>query len=214
MAELEKEGFDCILGGIDPSIRCGWLSVHELPKPIPPSRAPSKTASKNKERDALLALENAFPVFPSPRGCSRHGAKVSFNQTLEQISTDMGMSRPKTEHLVELQNPPRGMVLKREFSDTSTDVFIPRLSDPEEAEIKRAISFIKKRTRANPSDNCRWLAQEYAPCLRFVEVRFMCVNGTPIREIVTGTHPDDHPEAGQTWGYEHNDALKTRADLQ
>jgi hypothetical protein len=157
-----------------------------------------------------------FPIFPSPQGCADHGAKVTFNETLEAISTQMGMGRPMTGWLVDIKRPPYGLVLKREFSDSGRDVFIPNLSGgSEEEEVRRAAAFVRKRMGENRNDESLWMTQEYAHFLLTGEVRFMCVGGVPIRETVSGRHPDDHPEeAGEMWSYESNQSLKTLSALQ
>ena len=124
------------------------------------------------------------------------------------------MRRPATEELVDLKNPPHGFVLKREYSDTSRDVYIP--SHPLEAsETRTAAAFIKGRTAAGKNDSCSWLCQEFVPFLSVGEIRFMCAAGVPIRNVVTGRHARDHPTApGEIWYYERNDSLKTIAALQ
>jgi hypothetical protein len=183
--------------------------------PIEPIRAPSKVQAENREREALLELEKVFPVFPSPKGCSDQGAKLAFNDTLARIAEGMGMSRPKTELLEDLKRPPYGMVLKREFSDTKQDVHVPDQNMDVDKAIRDAASFVRKRTRVNPNDECVWLAQEFVPFLPIGEIRFMCVGGVPIREVVTGSHGSDHPEdPGQLWAYERNEALRTLKELQ
>jgi hypothetical protein len=193
-------------------------SVHTLRIQIWPSRAPSKVkTTENRARDALLALGGVFPIFPSPLGCANHGAKVAFNETLEAISKAMGMCRPKTERLVNVEEPPYGWVLKREFSDTGKDVYIPTpKSGPlRRAENRKAATFIKERTDKHENDECSWLAQELAPFLPIAEIRFLCVGGVPVREVVTGKHSDNHPsEPGGMWSYERNESLKTISALQ
>ena len=176
--------------------------------------APSKNPAHNRTRQAFLELGDTFPTFPSPRGCDRHGAKVSFNATLEEISKEMGMRRPATEELVDLKNPPRGFVLKREYSDTSRDVYVP--SHPlKMSETRTAAAFIKGRTTAGKNDSCSWLCQEFVPFLSIGEIRFMCAAGGPIRNVVTGRHARDHPTTpGEIWYYERNDSLKTIVALQ
>ena len=76
---------------------------------------------------------------------------MSFNATLEEISKKMGTGRPKTERLIDLDCPPYGLVLKREFSDTGRDVHVPKLQDTTErgraTTVKRAAEFVKKRNR-------------------------------------------------------------------
>jgi len=171
---------------------------------------------KNKERDAFIALGNSFPVFPSPQGCLNHGAKIRFNEVLGSIASDMGTSRPRTERLEDVKKPPYGLVLKREFSDASRGVFLPNLTpESQSREVQRAAAFVRKNDKASPGIISSWLAQEYVPFLSIGEVRFVCVGGRPIREIVTGTHPGDHPtDPRGLWGYEHNDSLKTLSALQ
>jgi len=127
------------------------------------------------------------------------------------------MRRPKTERLLDPKKPPCGFVLKREFSDGGEDVYVPSMIEPlrVSAEIKRAAAFVRKRTEANPNDECLWLTQEYVPFLSIGEVRFVCVGGRPIREVVTGKNLAGHPESpGQLWAYERNESLRTVAALQ
>jgi len=160
----------------------------------------------------MLALERVFPIFPSPRGCDVHGAKIELNATFEAIAKDMKMRRPRTERLADPGNPPHGMVLKLEYSDTSRDVYIPKRSGLEKG-VEKAAAFVKERTDA--SWDCGWLAQEYVPFLPFGEIRFIMVDGSPVRDIVTGRHPDNHPtDPGQLWSYESNDSLKNISELQ
>lgn len=180
-------------------------------------RAPSKVKEEDATRDAFIALSSMFAVFPSPQGCERHGAKVSFNKTLDAISDAMGMRRPRTELLDEDKKPPFGFVLKREFSDEGRDVYIPKLrpGEPERKETRRAVEFLKKREASMKNKHCSWLAQELVPFLAVAEIRFICVDGIPIRNIVTGKHPDDHPTGpGELWCYENNDSLRTLSELQ
>ena len=70
---------------------------------------------------------------------------MSFNATLEEISKKMGMGRPKTERLINLDCPPYGLVLKREFSDTGRDVHVPKLQDTTER--GRATTVKSRRVR-------------------------------------------------------------------
>jgi hypothetical protein len=180
-------------------------------------RAPLKVSARDKARRAFLALGEAFPIFPSAQGCDKHGAKVSFNITLEEISREVDMRRPETRKLVDLKKPPPGLVLKREYSDTGRDVYVPslrqKLAPAQEAQT--AAAFIKSRTAASKDEDCLWLCQELAPFLPMGEIRFMCIDGVPVREVVTGRHPEDHPTTpGEVWSYEGNDSLKTLSALQ
>ena len=127
------------------------------------------------------------------------------------------MRRPTTKKLDNLAKPPCGWVLKREYSDTSRDVYVPPhpLKTSEEREIKKAAAFIKKRMAASEGDDCSWLCQEFVPFISTAEIRFMCVGGAPIREVVTGRNPRGHHFLpGETWAYEGNDSLKTVSALQ
>lgn len=127
------------------------------------------------------------------------------------------MRRPTTKKLVDLKKPPCGFVLKREYSDTSRDVYIPLhpLELSEDEEIKKAAIFIRQRVAESKDDECSWLYQELAPFLSSGEIRFVCIAGVPIREIVTGRHPRNHAtNPGETWSYERNDSLKTVSALQ
>lgn len=128
----------------------------------------------------------------------------------------MEMTRPKSARLVNLKNPPYGLVLKREFSDSGRDVYIPKLSGTsKKAEVQRAATFVRKKMEGNRNDKSLWLTQEYVPFLSIAEVRFMCVGGRPIREVVSGKHADDHPEEpGQLWSFESSKSLKTLSRLQ
>ena len=184
-----------------------------------PLRAPFKvkTSIGSKEREAFLALEKKFPVFPSPQGCANHGAKVAFNNTLQLISGGVQVSWPRTERVVDLKKPPHGMVLKCEYSDAGCDVYIPKLAPrvSKQTEIRQAAVFIKGQMDQHKVIECSWLAQEYVPFLPIGEIRFMCLGGEPICNIMTGKNRDDHPEdPGELWGYERNTSLKTVSELQ
>lgn len=174
-----------------------------------------KDSMESKSWDGFLELETLFPVILSLRGCERHGAKISFNHTLEETSKDLGTCQPRTMQLVNLSNPPYGWVLKCKFSDAGEDVYVPKLPVwQEQVEIQDATAFIRRRETRN-KDKCSWLAQELMPCLPFFEVRFMCVNGIPIREAVTGKHAKkDSRTPNPLWCWEGNDCLKTLSALQ
>jgi hypothetical protein len=126
----------------------------------------------------------------------------------------MGTGRPATKKLDDLERPPYGWVLKREYSDTGRDVYIPSQAASEDLGTKQAATFIKDRVAEAKDDDCSWLCQELVPFLASGEIRFVCVGGTPIREVVTGTHQPGHADAGHTWSYEGNDCLKMMSDLQ
>jgi len=151
----------------------------------------------------LLGLAKTFPVFPSPDGCRTQGAKVDFVGTLDSIASKMRTSRPESRPLEGL--PPCGWVLKREFSDGDRHVYIPGYpveAKGEDRETKRALRFLAG-VEPDKTSNCRWLAQEYVPELRRVgEIRHMCVDGIPIRAVLTGRHPDGHRSAGERWSIE------------
>lgn len=170
-----------------------------------------------KVRQAFLALGYEFPIFPSPQGCNKHGAKVDFNATLERISKEMEMGRPATMKLNDLKKPPPGWVLKREYSDTGRDVYVPSLAPTSRRgeEIKEAAAFIRRRNCEAKDDICSWLCQELVPFLSIGEFRSLCVNGTPVRDVTSGRYPKDHPEnPDKLWFREDMDDLKPRSTLQ
>jgi hypothetical protein len=212
----EKRGSIVFLGGLisqfGTPVFLGYAMVLTRPHRPPFTVVGS---IENKELNGLVELAGAFPVFPSPQGCMSHGAKVAFNRRLDTIAETMKMRRPKTKAVADTTTPPHGMVLKREFSDASRDVFIPDPKLSEEAGIEHAVKFITERTRANPEDRSLWLAQEFVPFLSIGEVRFMCVGGSPIREVLTGKFPADDPDnPGGLWSFEGCDNLKTISELQ
>ena len=91
-----------------------------------------------------------------------------------------------------VEEPPYGWVLKREFSDTGKDVYIPTTTSGPLQRNRDAATFIKERTDEHENDECSWLVQELAPFLPIAEIRFLCVGGVPVREVVTGKYADDH----------------------
>ena len=140
---------------------------------------------------------------------------MTFNEILEQISKKMDMGRPRTERLLDLNNPPCNVVLKREFSDTANDVLLPGLGKSVDAQTKRARAFLRKRMQNDPNADCAWLIQEYVPCLAFGEFRFVCVGAVPMRDIVTGLQGAIRlSRFNEMWAYECNDSLRTLAGLQ
>ena len=156
-------------------------------------------------REALLALSDVFPVFPSPRGCDRGGTKVDFVQTLDFIARRMETARPQTKPWhPKLEDPPHGWVLKREFSDRGRHVYIPNHSsdDGEKAirrENKRVQKFILGAETNKDPENVQWLAQEYIPTLTSIgEFRFMCINGNPTRVVIT-TKRAQGTKTGELW---------------
>ena len=177
--------------------------------PRPPYKTPN---AADEERKAFLALEEVFPIFPSPSGCTRHSGKVKFNKILDGIARDMNTQRPKTEVLLDLKNPPCGLVLKREFSDVSKDVYVPP-STSLKSQARGAKALMKEKLAGDPDVDCSWLTQEYVPFLSFAEIRFVCVGGRPIRELVTGVH-SDKANSGSIWTFEPNDSMRTLSDLQ
>ena len=162
-------------------------------------------SADNRVRDALLALSDAFPVFPSPRGCDRGGSKVDFVQTLDFIARRMGTARPQTKPWQpKLEEPPHGWVLKREFSDGGRHVYIPNhpSDDGEKAvrrEKKRVQKFILGAEANKDPESVRWLAQEHIPTLTSIgEIRFMCINGNPTRVAIT-TKRTQGTKTGELW---------------
>ena len=90
------------------------------------SSPPVPESAENRAREAPLALSDVFPVFPSPRGCDRGGTKVDFVQTLDFIARRMETARSQTKPwYLKLEDPPHGLVLKREFSDGRRHDYIP-----------------------------------------------------------------------------------------
>ena len=213
---LRDQGFDCVFGGIDLCIRYVLARAYTLPTPAcPPPRPPSRVRIANEDRNAFLALQDVFPVFQSPKGCAAHGAKAAFNKVPERISEGMGMRRPRTERLIDLDNPPLDLVLKREFSDAANDDLLPDQSKPAVKQEERAKNFLRGRAKADPDAECYWLAQEYVPFLRIEEIRFLCVQGVPVRDVVNGLQGSIRSSRfNDMWSYESNDPLKTLADLR
>ena len=104
-------------------------------------------------------------------------------------------------------NPPSDMVLKREFSNTSIDVYLLDLwSKSKASQVWKAAVFIKERSVAEPDAKCSWLAQEYVPCLTFGEFRYMCVGGNPTREVVTGLKDSGTKDI---WSFKGNNTLRS-----
>lgn len=126
------------------------------------------------------------------------------------------MQRPVTKKLVSLKSPPYGLVLKREYSDSCRDVYIPSNPPKRPEEAHNAAAFTEARMAEGKNDSCSWLCQEFVPFLSTGEIRFMCIGGIPVREVVTGRFPQGCPSApgGGLWFYERNSCLKTIAALQ
>lgn len=127
------------------------------------------------------------------------------------------MGRPATTKLIDLKNPPCRWVLKREYSDTGRDVYVPsfapKLSDSQE--IKKAAAFIARQNRKAEDDICFWLCQEHVPFLPIAEFRSICIGGTPVRDVVSGRYPKDHHgNPGMLWFREGMDTLKMLSTLQ
>ena len=164
---------------------------------------PSIESAECKAREALLALSDVFPVFPSPKGCNRFGMKVDFVQTLDFIARRMETARPRSQPWhPKIQEPPHGWVLKREFSDQGRHVYVPnRLSNNERdvrLEKKRVEKFIRDAESNKDPENVRWLAQEYVPTLASVgEFHFICVNGEPIRVAITSKRANSETTTGE-----------------
>jgi hypothetical protein len=171
-------------------------------------------SSQNLERNRFRALEQLFPIFPSPAGCSKQGAKFSYLEIFDEIATSMKTARPTTVEIKDLDNPPFGFVLKREFSESGMDVYVPKVAMDEKvpkkrtAEAMRATEWLKERVVASNGEDCRWFAQELVPFLALGEIRFMCAGGVPVRDFVTGKN------SGGLWSYEHNGSLKAVSRLQ
>lgn len=147
-----------------------------------------------------------FPVFPSPRGCDERGAKTDFIQTLDRIARSMEAGRPGTQPLdIGSQPLPFGWVLKREFSDGGRHVYVP--NHPLESEADK-----EKEARAEGGlKSYKWLAQEYVPMLATVgEIRHMCVNGSPVRTVITGKLSTP----GAVWSAEGIRSMITLREIQ
>ena len=185
-----------------------------LSKHIPPSHS---SLDRGNLRSALLTLAEIFPVFPSPSGCQNHGRKLQFVQTLDAISKKMETSRPATMPWDPCsQPPPFGYVLKRDFSDAARHVYVPKYplgtgQKATAAELRRATEFVQNTTDHDQPISGSWLAQEYVPTLSSVgELRFICIDGNPVRVVITGKHKPGHPDAGQAWTIE---GIKTMLSL-
>lgn len=177
----------------------------------PPSTSISGDADKDRTRNGLLALAEMFPVFPSPKGCDKHGAKVNFAQELDLIARREGTARPQSRPWdPNSQEPHRGWVLKREFSDAARHVYIPihPLNDDAKTskrEKTRIRNFMKK---IKAKDGFLWLQQEYVQTLSTVgEFRFFCVNGEPIRVVITSANGPGEPHPGETSSLEGIDTM-------
>jgi hypothetical protein len=167
-------------------------------------------------RTGLLNLAEVFPVFPSPRGCDAHGAKVNFVQTIDGIASRMRTGRPRTVPLEPShQSPPQGWVLKREFSDAGRHVYVPNNRPrgnerDDDAEAERALQFLRSARAEEKSSHLNWLAQEYVPTLASVgELRYMCIDGSPERAVITGRRP-----SGETWSTEGIKTMKGLREIQ
>lgn len=137
-------------------------------------------------------------------------------QTLDLVARKMGTARPRTVPWdPELQAPRYGWVLKREFGDATKQVYFPGhpLEDNEGAlrsEMKRVRAFMGRVRAEGGPEKTQWLAQEYVPALASLgEFRFMCVDGEPVRTVVTGRH--DKLSAHETWSQE---GIKTMLSLE
>jgi len=89
---------------------------------------------------------------------------------LERIAKEMGTPRLKTMLIDSPSQCPLGYVMKREFSDCCSHVFLPSIDPP----------------LAPIVDGCRWLAQEYAPLLQqWGEFRTFIVGGKIMETVFT-----------------------------
>ena len=121
----------------------------------------------------------------------------------------MGTTRPRSLPWdPELQEPQHGWVLKREFSDAARHVYVPDypLRDDRTSvrkEKKRVRQFLGKGNARGDLGDIQWLAQEYVPTLVSLgELRFMCVDGEPVRMVITGDDGPGKPDADGTWSME------------
>jgi hypothetical protein len=144
-----------------------------------------------------MKLAEYFPVFPSPSGCDSHGKKGDFVRKAEEIAKEMKTARPRTEVPWDMTSGerPKGMVVKREYSDCSRHVFVPEHTEETASpkQIKGEDTRYRKFLEANTDkdkEHFRWIAQEYVQTLQAVgEIRFMCVDGEIPRETITVRKP-------------------------
>jgi hypothetical protein len=87
-------------------------------------------------------------------------------------------------------------------------VYVPDypLKDDKRAVTKeknRVQKFMRNVRASEDLGDVKWLTQEYVPSLGSVgELRFFCVNGQPVRMVITGENGRGKPDAGGTWSIE------------
>ena len=141
---------------------------------------------------------------------------MDFTQTLDRIARSMETGRPSTQPLeISSRSPPFGWVLKREFSDGARHVYIPNHPLVTEAdkgkEARRFNRYWKKARVESGSNGYKWLVQEYVPTLATVgETRHMCINGSPVRTVITGKLPTP----GTVWSAEGIRSMITLKEIQ
>lgn len=113
----------------------------------------------------------------------------------EEIAKEMATTRPQTVVPWDVTSGkrPEGMVVKREYSDCSRHVFIPKVlgKSTHRKEIKGEDKRYQEFLAANADkERFRWVAQDYVQTLHTVgEIRFMCVGGQIPRETITLKRP-------------------------
>ena len=187
--------------------------------PLTQSSHPFSDEVQSACRGRLLELADYLPILPSPKGCDKHGQKVEFTQELDHIARRMCTARPKSREWFIGTDLPAGHVLKREYSDAGRHVYIPHQPSSTETDIaaekKRVQRFLAKTREDEELENFRWLAQEHVPTLAAVgELRFMCIDGEPVRVVITGKHQPGHREAGKIWCMEGIATMLSLNDLR
>lgn len=127
-------------------------------------------ANSSKYIEAIDILEHYVAIWPNPQELQRAGSKMDCVRDFERIAKEMGVPRLNTVLIDTPSDAPRDYVIKREFSDCSSHVFLPGMTSP-----------------IVPGCNGhRWFAQEYAPLLQqWGEFRTFIVGGEIIDTVFT-----------------------------
>lgn len=182
----QKSGIDCFIGGADLQVNIGYVLRYrsrDITSDYPMGIASSSSEfydlghKSDRYKIAITKLEHYVAIWPNPDELQRAGRKMDRIIDLNTITANMNTAPPITMLIDSPSQRPAGYVVKREYSDCCSHVFLLNNDPPDDILLKEP--------------GYRWFAQEYAPLLQqWGEFRTHVVGGQIIDTVLTKTIDD------------------------
>ena len=140
----------------------------------------------------MQLLEKRIPILPSPTALRKASRKMHIIEAFDKVAREVTHTVRPTSHIVQLpmDRIPKDVVFKREASDTSSHVYLPKHA------AKLGRDGLNKQL-VEKSAGYRWFGQTYVPQLRaFGEWRVLIVGGQILQVIVTQPKRTDQATNG------------------